>query len=114
MKYEITFPGDFVVCAVPVNSAPRIELYSLHGLLRTLRHDKSAGSWFAFVKHSGDLSTVLGAEGKPTEPSDSRSDAAIDPDYIALCDEYADIFKSDFGLPPKRDIELTIDLIDPD
>ena len=35
------------------------------------------------------------------------------PEYAALCAEYSDVFNIDFGLPPKHDIELTIDLLDP-
>ncbi len=36
----------------------------------------------------------------------------INSQYAALCDEYSDIF-ADFSLPPERDIDHHIDLLDP-
>ena len=110
VKYEVTLPSGFVVAAVPVITSSWVALCTLKGLLRTLRAKKHAGSWFALVKLYCYVGSVLVGEGKPAVQG---SDSSLDPKYAALCTEYLDVFNTDFGLPLKHDIKLTIDLLDP-
>ena len=68
---------------------------ALKTVLHTMRGDKAASAWVAYVKPF-----VGSADGK---------EAAVQSEIAALCDEYADVFEQP-GLPVRRDVDHRIEI----
>ena len=85
------------VRALPRNSNICVHTCALETVLRTMRGDKAASAWVAYVKPFVGL-----ADGK---------EAAVQSEIAVLCDEYADVLEQP-GLPVRRDVDHRIDLHD--
>ena len=85
------------VRALPRNSNVCVHTCALKTVLHTMRGDKAASAWVAYVKPF-----VGSADGK---------EAAVQSEIAALCDEYADVFEQP-GLPVRRDVDPRIHLHD--
>ena len=85
------------VRALPRNSNVRVHTCALKTVLHTMRGDKDASAWVAYVKPF-----VGSADGK---------DAAVQSEIATLCDEYTDVFEQP-GLPVCCNIDHRIDLHD--
>ena len=77
------------------NSNVHVHTCALKTVLHTMRGDRAASAWVAYVKPF-----VGSADGK---------EAAVQSEIAALCDEYADVFEQP-GLPVHRDVDHRIDL----
>ena len=78
------------VQALPKNSNVCVHTCAQKTVLHTMRGDKAAAVWVAYVKPFVGL-----ANGK---------EAAVQSEIATLCDEYADVFEQP-GLPVCRDVD---------
>ena len=86
-----------MVQALPRNSNVCVHTCAPKTVLHTMRGDRAASAWVAYVKPFVSL-----ADGK---------EAAVQSEIAMLCDEYADVFEQP-GLPVHCNINHCIDLYD--
>ena len=85
------------VRALPRNSNICVHTCALKTVLHTMRGDRAASAWVAYVK--------------PFVGSADGNEAAVQFQIAMLCDEYADVFEQP-GLPVCCNIDHHIDLHD--
>ena len=96
---DVTAHQCKIVDSTTVAGSVKAKLVSARAWLATLQSEPTATCWLALVRSCDGQKEPEGGEDQ------------IDAQYVALCDEFQDVFQTP-GLAPHRALDHAIDLVD--